>query len=111
MPKDSLSTDSRVSRSRQKFQRVTNMGLNSCKLVGATSSSPVLRQINATGRVLPAWLKAIRTEFRALFRFVRNDCMHNLRTISETQCYAILCQAWSLYEWARKVEGFLAAPH
>jgi hypothetical protein len=69
-----------------------------------------LPRLRATRRVIPAWLKVIRTEFRALFRFVRNDYMHNLRTISETQCYAILHQASSVYSWVRGTERFLRAP-
>ena len=74
---------------------------------GQTLINEYFAKLGATGRVLPAWLKVIRSEFRALFRFVRNDYMHNLRTISETQCYAILCQTSSVYAWTRKFEDVL----
>ena len=39
---------------------------------------------------ISAYKKVMRGDLRAAFKFVRNDYAHNLRTIDETQCRALL---------------------
>lgn len=44
----------------------------------------------ASGKLIPAQIKTFRTEVRTTFRFIRNKFAHNLQTVDQVQCYAIL---------------------
>jgi hypothetical protein len=43
-----------------------------------------------SGRYIAAQLKILRGELRTIFKFVRDDYAHNLKSITADQCYAIL---------------------
>jgi hypothetical protein len=55
--------------------------------------------------LIPAVLKTFRTEVRTAFRFVRNDYAHNLRTIDQQQCFAILARMSNVYVGVKQIAG------
>jgi hypothetical protein len=83
----------------RKFTGSTAFGL---KLV-----EEFFQRAGASKRLIPARLKVFRTEVRTAFKFVRNEYMHNLREISEAQCYAILVRISSVYTGVKEIESVL----
>lgn len=49
-----------------------------------------ISKLKESGQYFFADMKVIDGQLRSVFKFVRNDYMHNLKTITEEQCYAIL---------------------
>ncbi len=49
-----------------------------------------ISKLKESGQYSFADLKVLDGQLRSVFKFVRNDYMHNLKTITEEQCYAIL---------------------
>jgi len=55
--------------------------------------------------VIESHVKWLRTELRSCFSFVRNDFMHNLRDLSETQCLALLTRVGTVYRHLVEASG------
>lgn len=49
-----------------------------------------ISKLKESGKYFFADLMVLDGQLRSVFKFVRNDYMHNLKNISEEQCYAIL---------------------
>lgn len=60
-----------------------------------------------SGHFLSAQIKTFRIEVRTVFKFVRNEYMHNLKEISQTQCYAILTRVSAVFTGIKEVSRAL----
>lgn len=63
----------------------------------------------ASDRVINSQLKTFRTEVKAVFKFVRNEYMHNLKSISQAQCYSILVRTSRVLSGVREIGPIIAA--
>ena len=62
-----------------------------------------IHKLNSSGKFVSAYVKVLRGELRTAFKFVRNDFMHELKTIGETECFAILSRVSALQ---RKLDAY-----
>ncbi|HYI01122.1 TIGR02391 family protein [Hyalangium sp.] len=52
--------------------------------------------LDDAGRYVSADVKVLRSEIRTVFKFIRNDFMHNRRNVTEEQCWSILVRISSI---------------
>jgi hypothetical protein len=74
---------------------------------GASLIDDFFRIAMTSGKLIPSQLKTFRIEVRTAFRFVRNEYAHNLRTLEQTQCYAILSRISSVFVGVQEVAAIL----
>jgi hypothetical protein len=57
---------------------------------GDTLVEEFLSRLRSTGNYIESYLRTLRGQIRSVFKFIRNDFMHNFVDIDETQCRAVL---------------------
>ena len=67
-------------------------------LFGQQLVEKLYADLAASERYVSSHLKTLRAELRTVFKFVRNEYAHNLKQITEEQCYAILLRISLSYE-------------
>jgi len=65
------------------------------------------KHLKQTGLLIESHLKTFRIELRAVFKFLRNDFMHNLRRIDEAGCVAILLRVVKVRNMFRSINAAL----